>query len=157
MSLPELFLPVLRPVASLLSLFYLYAYSVATHGHLLAPSFYVASTFTFGCSLSYTLSYLRLTYYGLTKKELRCIELEGDPEKRPTGPPGLVRGLQNMLRFYFLNASDHLQMSVYGCSRSELQREFSSNQLQFNMGSKAREMEAVETLDEEQPNRASNN
>ena len=125
MSLPELFLPVLRPVASLLSLFYLYAYSTATHGHLLAPFFYVASTFTFGCSLSYTLSYLRLTFLGLTKKELRCIELEGDPEKRPKGP-GLVRGLQNMLRFYFLNSSD-LQMNVYGFSRSELQREFSSN------------------------------
>ena len=155
MSLPELFLPVLRPVASLLSLFYLYAYSTATHGHLLAPFFYVASTFTFGCSLSYTLSYLRLTFLGLTKKELRCIELEGDPEKRPKGPD-LVRGLQNMLRFYFLNARD-LQMSLYRCSRSELQREFSSNQIQFNMGSKARELESVETLDEERTNRASNN
>lgn len=105
MSLPELFLPPLRPLASLLSLFYLYAYSSATHGHLLAPFFFVASSFTFGCSLSYTLSYLRLTFLGLTKKELRCIELEGDPEKLSRGP-GLVRGLRNMLRFYFQNASD---------------------------------------------------
>ena len=114
MSLPEVFFPVLRPVACLLSPIYLYAYSTATHGYLLAPFFYVASTFTFGCSLSYTLSYLRLTFLGLTKKEMRCIELEGDAEKRQKSP-GIVRGLQNVLRFYFLNSSDP-QMRVNGCS-----------------------------------------
>ena len=82
MSLSELLLPILRPLTTFISFGYLYHFFNLSEGHFSSPLFFVASSFTLGTSLSYSLTYLRLAFLGLTKKELRSIDFEAsDSEK----------------------------------------------------------------------------
>lgn len=122
MAIPELILPVLRPATALYGLYFIYSQSLLMFGHPLTLDsiyvlHYIAASFGTGTSLSYTLSYLYLTYQGFTKKELRSVENETGKRVRCVNP---ITGLRNMWGFYFHNSSDPKNGS------SELQRQFSS-------------------------------
>lgn len=77
--------------------------------------FYVSCSFGLGTSLSYVTTYLKLTYQGFTKKELRSVEVETEKVVKCVDP---YRGLSNMLYFFVFNSSDKEK------GASELQKRF---------------------------------
>lgn len=119
-SLLELLLPKTRWLNCLLALAYILDQSQLMFGTLLTADLIYLVLFTMTCfglgtSLSYVLTYLKLTYQGFTKKELRSVEFETERQVKWID---LRRGLGNMMAFYIKNSSDRER------GASELQKRF---------------------------------
>lgn len=103
MALTEIFIPRLRPLAAIYGIGYIYYQATLLFSGTAFTSdtvfvfFYVCTCFGIGTSFLYVKDYLRLTYQGFTKKELRSVEFETEKKVRCVDP---VRGLSNLYAFY---------------------------------------------------------
>ena len=86
----ELLMPKTRWLNCVLALAYLLYQSQLMFGGLITSDvlyliLYIMTCFGLGTSLSYVMAYLKLTYQGVTTKELRSIELETEKQVLRSG------------------------------------------------------------------------